>query len=378
MDFYIMARLYHRLFRAEQFQVGEGNISGYMACFLAILSCLGVLAFHFPEYLTTPELRQNYSVEFLRQLMFVALIISGSLGLLNFVRNTNKRLGATAWVLILLAIAFGGPNVEVGDFRDNTPYLGLDWFILDLLGSTLIFILIEKLLPHRKEQKILRSEWQGDLNHFFVNHLIIGFVLLATNQFVHHAFGWAVSDTVQGFIIQLPFVLQLFLIILVADLMQYFVHRAYHEVPLLWRFHAVHHSAKEMDWLAGSRQHILEILVTRSLVLTPIFVLGFPSDVISLYVIIVGFQAVFNHANVRVKFGWLKYLLVTPQFHHWHHSSDKAAIDRNYAAHFSFLDYLFGTAVKGQAEWPDKYCVVGDYMPEGMLKQQVFPFKKQK
>ncbi len=378
MDFYIMTRLYHRLFRAEQFQVGEGNISGYIACFLAVLSCLGVLAFHFPEYLTTPELRQNYSVEFLRQLMFVALIISGSLGLLNFVRNTNKRLGATAWVFIVVAIAFGGPNVEVGDFRDNTPYLGLDWFILDLLGSTLIFILIEKLLPHRKEQKILRSEWQGDLNHFFVNHLIIGFVLLATNQFVHHAFGWAVSDTVQGFIIQLPFLLQLFLIILVADLMQYFVHRAYHEVPLLWRFHAVHHSAKEMDWLAGSRQHILEILVTRSLVLTPIFVLGFPSDVISLYVIIVGFQAVFNHANVRVKFGWLKYLLVTPQFHHWHHSSDKAAIDRNYAAHFSFLDYLFGTAVKGQAEWPDKYGVVGDYMPEGMLKQQVFPFKKQK
>ena len=376
--FYIMTRLYHRLFRAEQFQVGEGNISGYIACFLAVLSCLGVLAFHFPEYLTTPELRQNYSVEFLRQLMFVALIISGSLGLLNFVRNTNKRLGATAWLLILLAIAFGGPNVEVGDFKDNTPYLGLDWFILDLLGSTLIFILIEKLLPHRKEQKILRSEWQGDLNHFFVNHLIIGFVLLATNQFVHHAFGWAVSDTVQGFIIQLPFLLQLFLIILVADLMQYFVHRAYHEVPLLWRFHAVHHSAKEMDWLAGSRQHILEILVTRSLVLTPIFVLGFSQQIISLYVIIVGFQAVFNHANVNVKFGWLKYFMVTPQFHHWHHASDKAAIDRNYAAHFSFLDYLFGSAVKGQAEWPKEYGVVGDYMPVGMLKQQIYPFKKQK
>ena len=99
---------------------------------------------------------------------------------------------------------------------------------------------------------------------------------------------------------------------------------------------------------------------------------------ISLYVIIVGFQAVFNHANVRVKFGWLKYLLVTPQFHHWHHSSDKAAIDRNYAAHFSFLDYVFGTAVKGQQEWPEAYGVVGDYVPTGMLKQQLFPFKKQK
>jgi len=195
---------------------------------------------------------------------------------------------------------------------------------------------------------------------------------------VHYGFGWAVSSTVQGYIEQTPFVVQLFLIILVADLMQYWVHRAYHEVPLLWRFHGVHHSAKEMDWLAGSRQHILEILVTRSLVLTPIFVLGFSQQIISLYVIIVGLQAVFNHANVRVKFGWLKYFMVTPQFHHWHHASDKAAIDRNYAAHFSFLDYVFGTAVKGQKEWPEAYGVVGDYMPVGMLKQQVYPFKRTK
>lgn len=144
----ILSHILRRLFRTSHLQIGEGNISGYIACFLAILSCLGVLAFHFPEYLTTPELRKSYSVDFLRQLMFVALIISGSLGLLNFVRNTNKRLGAIAWFFIILAISFGGPNVEVNDFADNTPYIGLDWFILDLLGSTLIFILIEKLLPH--------------------------------------------------------------------------------------------------------------------------------------------------------------------------------------------------------------------------------------
>jgi len=370
--------LSRKIFRTNHLQIGEGNISGYIACFLAILSCLGVLAFHFPEYLTTPELRKSYSVDFLRQLMFASLLVSGSLGLLNFVRNTNKRLGATAWFFIILAIMFGGPNVEVNEFASDTPYIGLDWFILDLLGSTLIFIVIEKLLPHRKEQKILRSEWRGDLNHFFVNHLIIGFVLLVTNHFVHYGFGWAVSSTIQGYIEQTPFVVQLFLIILVADLMQYWVHRAYHEVPLLWRFHGVHHSAKEMDWLAGSRQHIFEIFITRSLVLTPIFVLGFSQQIISLYVIIVGLQAVFNHANVRVRFGWLKYFMVTPQFHHWHHASDKAAIDRNYAAHFSFLDYVFGTAVKGQKEWPEAYGVVGDYMPIGMLKQQVYPFKRTK
>ncbi len=133
-----------------------------------------------------------------------------------------------------------------------------------------------------------------------------------------------------------------------------------------------------MDWLAGSRQHILELIATRCLVLTPIFVLGFSKQLLDAYVIIVGLQAVFNHANVQVKFGWLRYLIVTPQFHHWHHSSDDAAIDRNYAAHFSFLDYLLGTAVLNQKEWPDEYGVVGDYVPEGMLKQQAFPFRANK
>ncbi|MCS6205368.1 sterol desaturase family protein [Shewanella baltica] len=360
-------------FKDGHFQIGEGSISGTIACMLAILSFLGVLAFHFPEYLTTPELRQSYNVDVIRSLIFVALVVSGSLGLLNFIRNKNKRFGFVAWVFVSLAIAFGGHQVEVEPFANHKVSLGLDWFILDLLGSTLIFIFIEKWLPHKPEQPILRPEWQGDLNHFLVNHLAIGFVLLVANQFVQSSFSWAISSTVQSFIAGLPFVLQLLLILLVADLMQYAAHRAYHEIPFLWRFHSVHHSAKHLDWLAGSRQHMFELIATRCLVLTPIFILGFSKDIISIYVIIVGVQAVFNHANVQVNFGWLRYLIVSPQFHHWHHASDKAAIDRNYAAHFSFLDYLFGTAVRGQKEWPEQYGVVGDYMPVGMLKQQLYP-----
>ena len=83
-----------------------------------------------------------------------------------------------------------------------------------------------------------------------------------------------------------------------------------------------------MDWLAGSRQHILELLITRTLVLAPIFVLGFSKEVIDAYIVIVGFQAVFNHANVSVRLGPLRYVIVTPNFHHWHHSQDDEAIDR--------------------------------------------------
>jgi sterol desaturase/sphingolipid hydroxylase (fatty acid hydroxylase superfamily) len=92
----------------------------------------------------------------------------------------------------------------------------------------------------------------------------------------------------------------------------------------------------------------------------------------------VGFQAVFNHANVHLPWGPLKYLLVTPDFHHWHHASDDEAIDRNYAAHYAFLDYLFGTAVKSKNKFPERYGVVGDYMPDGFVKQQMFPFRSGK
>ncbi len=362
-----------RVFRDRELHIGEGLVSGSIACFLSFLCFLGVLAFHFPEYLTTPELRHSYDVSVLRSVMFFALIIAGALGLLNIVRNKRKRLGGFALALVFLSIALGGHRVEVGDFPDNTPYLGLDWFILDLLGSTLIFIMIEKLLPFRR-QAILRPQWKTDFDHFFVNHLLIGFALLVANQFVNKAFGWAVNENAQSFIASLPFILQLFVVLLVADLVQYFTHRVYHEVPLFWRLHAVHHSVKHMDWLAGSRQHIVELLITRSLVLTPIFLLGFEKVVIDTYVVIVGFQAVFNHANVQINFGWLKYILVTPQFHHWHHASDEAGIDKNYAAHFSFIDYLFGTTVKGQNEWPESYGVKGDYVPDGLIKQQLFPF----
>ena len=129
-----------------------------------------------------------------------------------------------------------------------------------------------------------------------------------------------------------------------------------------------------MDWLAGSRMHIGEVLITRTLVLAPIVVLGFAKEVIDAYIVIVGFHAVLNHANVSLPLGPLKYLIVTPDFHHWHHAQDPQAIDRNYAAHFAFIDHLFGTAVQSDRQWPERYGVHGDYVPDGFWKQTKFPF----
>ena len=365
----------HMLHAEGELTPGSGLASGVFALALAILCFLGVLAFHFPQYLTTPELRVKYNVTVIRQVMFVALIISGSWSLANVARNRSRGVNCAALFLVLATVALGGSRVPVGDFADGTPYLGLDWLILDLLGSSIIFIALEKAFPLYIGQAIFRKAWQNDLVHFVVNHLLIGFMLLVVNYLIHNVFGWMVRHEVQEFVSAIWFVPQLLLAVFVADFVEYWAHRAYHEVPFLWKFHAVHHSSEVMDWIAGSRLHMFEIIVTRVVILGALYVVGFTKPVLDAYIIIVGFQAVFNHANVHINWGPLRKVFVTPDFHHWHHSSDDEAIDKNYAAHFAFIDWMFGTAVDSEKQFPEKYGVVGDYVPIGFLKQQAFPFK---
>jgi len=356
----------------------QGRVTGVIALALSMLSVLAVLAFHFPEYLTTPQLRKQYSVDVMREILLVSLVVAGGISLANVVRLRNRWINGTALFFVVVAVALGGHRVPVGDFADDTPYIGLDWFILDLLGSSMIFILIEKMFPLHREQPVFRPGWQIDFTHFVVNHLLVGLALLVVNFLIHRLFGWAVYAPLQTWIGGLPFFAQLFAVLLAADLVQYWTHRAYHEIPFLWRFHAVHHSAEYMDWMAGSRLHMFELIVTRVSILGVLYLLGFSKDVMDVYIIVVGFQAVFNHANVRLPTIFsqapIKYLIVTPDFHHWHHSSEREAIDRNYAAHFAFIDYLFGTAVKSDRRFPGKYGVLGDYMPASFIKQQLFPF----
>lgn len=362
--------------KSGELKKGTGLLSGVFALTLAILCFLGVLAFHYPQYLTTPELRQKYNVELIRQLMFGCLLLSGVWSLVNIVLNRKRNINLAAFILVLATVALGGTRVPVSNFPDNTPYLGLDWFILDLLGSTLIFVILEKMFPLYKNQLIFRKAWQSDLVHFGFNHLLIGFMLLVVNFLIHYAFGWMIKNELQTFIQNIWFIPQLLLCIFVADFVEYWTHRSYHEVPFLWRFHAVHHSSMEMDWLAGSRLHFMEIIVTRVIILGALYVLGFSKGVLDAYIIVVGFQAVFNHANVHLNWGPLRYIFVTPDFHHWHHASDDEAIDKNYAAHFAFIDYAFGTAVDSDKKFPEKYGVVGGYVPDGFIKQQMFPFRR--
>ena len=109
-----------------------------------------------------------------------------------------------------------------------------------------------------------------------------------------------------------------------------------------------------MDWLAGSRLHLLDVILTRGLTYVPIFVLGFSERALMVYVFIVAAQATFIHANVRWEFRSVRKLFATPAFHHWHHSAEREAIDKNFAVHTPIWDILFGTYYLPD-RWPTAY-----------------------
>src|SRR5262249_31591277 len=281
------------------------------------------------------------------------------LALVSFLLNRRKHMGAIGLSAILLAMLLGGPYVPAQPFEYGRTQVGLDWLVLDLFFTGAAFIALERIFPRGvASQAILREGWRMDLLYFALNHLGIGAFLLASNHFAHDLFGWAVSPWLQSHVGALPGWLRFVLVILAADLVEYLSHRAYHEVPLLWRIHAVHHSPQAMDWLSGSRLHVAEILITRSMILVPIFLLGFPQDTVFAYVPSVPVPGVVIHATLAWALGWLRFVLVTPHFHHWPHASDEEALDRNYCAHTPLWDYVFGTAHAPKGRWPKTYGTV--------------------
>ena len=164
----------------KEFIFGEGRISGYLSAALGIINLFAVLAFLYPEYLTTPDLRKEYPVELLRNILMVSLMMSYLFAFLTFFLNKDKTSGIIGLSCSSIAILLGGWQVEVKEFEQNILYIGLDWIVLDFLILAFIFIPIEKFFPNRKNQIILRPEWQTDLTYFSVGHLFIQLIAVVT------------------------------------------------------------------------------------------------------------------------------------------------------------------------------------------------------
>jgi len=351
----------------------------HIAAGLGLSALLGVLCFHFPELLTSRDFRAVYTETFARQLLLFGLVAAFASGTFAILRGRDRRVAMVGVGSAALAVLLGGATVHF-DAIDSTAFsLGLDWFVISLFFSALVFIPIERMLPVRPMAP-LRKEWRTDLAYFFMGHVLVQFVLIAATASTSTVDALVASEAVKDAIRALPVWLQFLLAVLAADLAQALLHRGYHHTPWLWRFHAVHHSTRRMDWLAGSRMHLLEILLTRSIVLMPLVVLGFAPAAINGYVILVGLQAVLAHANLRLDFGWLEYVLVTPRYHHWHHARQANYVDANYAIHLPLVDMLMGTfRLPPRGQWPGEYGVMKlESVPRGFWAQARMPLSRRK
>lgn len=336
----------------------------------------GVLCLHFPDLLTLPEARAHYPLAIIRLIIQGTIAAGLVLGAVSAILRQRKVLGLTGVALGLAAALLGGGGAPLPEDVGSRVGIGFDWFLLDLFVMTIVFVPVERFWPLHPEQKTFRPEWTTDAFYFVSTHLpaqLITFLMLIPATF---ASKWLAIPSLMKTVGSLPFAVQLPLAIVVADLAQYATHRAFHNIPFLWRFHSIHHSIQTMDWIAGSRSHFVDILLTRGLILIPMTLLGFSQSAMAGYLVFVSFQATFSHTDFRPRTIWLEPHFVTVRYHHWHHAAHPEAADVNFAIHLPFIDRLFGTYYLPKDAWPQRYGLINSSVPGGFFAQFLAPFKQ--
>lgn len=246
----------------------------------------------------------------------------------------------------------------------STALLSLIWLIV-------MFVPLERMFPARRRQKVFRRGFLTDLTFFFGHHLLFAALAasilvwacrpLAAIEVVTEL--WAAFDTV-------PLLVQLLIVWLAGDLVGYFGHRLQHRVDLLWRFHSVHHTAEEVDWLAAHREHPVDGLYTQAMVNLPAVLLGFELGGLLGLIAFRSLWAIFIHSNVRLPLGPLRYLVGSPALHRWHHARDRDA--GNYANLAPWIDVVFGTYFLPRQD-PVSLGIEG-YAPKGYFRLLLEPF----
>ena len=359
---------------ADSTGFGTGWWSGVLSAFCGVLAFGGVLCLLFPQVLTSPELRAYYPMHIIRLTIQGLIVAAFVFGVLSSILRKKKILALSGMLLALVATTLGGSSVRINGNLRNGPAIGLDWFLLDMLLMAIIYVPLERIWPQYPEQGTFRNEWTLDVVYFMSTHLpiqVLSFlVLLPATQAVKYLG----VPALQHAIARMPWLLQFFLAVIVADISEYFVHLALHKVPFLWRFHAVHHSSKALDWIAGSRSHFVDDTLVRGFILVPMM-LGFSQSIIFAYLIFVTLHATWTHCNFGPNAKWIERFLVMPRYHHWHHTSQKEGIDKNFAIHFPWIDKLFGTYYYPDY-WPEQYGLDGEQIAPDFLRQTIDPFIK--
>ncbi len=245
-------------------------------------------------------------------------------------------LGAFLW-----ARASGGP-VEAAILLPSAAALGLAMWL-------------ERHRPLRADWNQPRGDRVTDWTSFAV---LVGVVqpLLkwASPLLVVAAYAW-VGEPDALFAAQTPFVLQLLVVTLLAELGKYWAHRWHHRWPALWWLHALHHGSKRLYSVNNFRVHPLEYALKHLLSLLPLMLLGAPVDALLGYIALTQPVQMLQHVNLPLRHGWLNYVFSTNELHRWHHSDQRREGDTNFGSALVIWDQVFGTFHHpGQSAQPDR------------------------
>jgi sterol desaturase/sphingolipid hydroxylase (fatty acid hydroxylase superfamily) len=249
-----------------------------------------------------------------------------------------------------------------------------------LLLLSLLFVPLEWLFAVRP-QKFFRKALAQDLGYYFISGIVPGLLLalpLAIIAFAAHAI---VPHRLQAAVAAWPLWQRIVVGSIVGEIGFYWGHRWTHEVPFLWRFHSVHHSAEHVYFLISSRAHPIDNVFIRLCGLIPAYILGVASPLTPtgslvpvLIVLVATMWGFFIHSNLRWRLGPLEWLIATPAFHHWHHTLGEPR-DRNYASMLPGMDWLFGTYYLPR-QWPSAYGT-DTKLPDTLGGQLVYPLLSQ-
>ena len=214
------------------------------------------------------------------------------------------------------------------------------WLVL--IGATLASL--ERFAPANPAQRVFRSDFVTDLIYWLAPYFLYG--PLSPKPIAAGAAWAAVALTGSpeiGFsaLRQQPLWAQALEAFVFADFLSYWGHRWLHGRSL-WAFHAIHHSATELDWLSTVRNHPINSVIQRLVLTAPLLLVGFPVAAILAIAPASALYNIFTHANINWRFGPLRYLLVSPMLHRWHHTPG-IACNRNYGEALAIWDVMFGT-----------------------------------
>lgn len=266
-------------------------------------------------------------------------------------------------------------------------YPSLHNYFYWLVALSLFVWLLEILFPWRKDQAIFRKDFWLDGFYMFFNFFLFSLIVynavsnVAVDLFNRFLGLFGLTNIVAIQVQSWPVWSQLLLMFIIADFIQWNVHRLLHRSPWLWRFHQVHHSVEQMGFAAHLRFHWMETVVYKTIQYIPLAMIGFGiSDFIIIHIIAVAIGHL-NHSNIRITYGPLKYVLNNPVMHLWHHA--KALPDGlygvNYGISLSIWDYLFKTAYIPSNDAHEKLGFHGDEgFPKGFFGQIIYPFRAKK